>query len=169
MRQKHSEWAADHSGADRVYHPVFDPPTEVTGFVVIQVMLEQYREFSSSWSYGNHGSHFGVVNGCLLASDIICACADDSKVHSQQLVDECNLFRADVMEDRYCVPAAVKDQVKDYLTLSEHYSLPKVELSDNDICTNDHKTDEVNSAKISDKWKQQQEVYSRFGLIVKIW
>eukprot|EP00985_Skeletonema_marinoi_P030527 scaffold32459_cov127-Skeletonema_marinoi.AAC.2 len=41
------------------------------------------------------------------------------------------------MEDRYCVPATVKDQVKDYLTLSEHYSLPKVELSDNDICTTD--------------------------------
>ena len=168
MWQKRREWASDREWS--IDYPAFDPPTDVTGFVVIQVMLEQYREFFSSWSYGNHGSHFGVVNGCLLASDIICACADDSKVHSKQLVDECNLFRADVMEDRYCVPVAVKDQVKDYLTLSEHYSLPKVELSDNDIiCTNDHKTEEVNSAKISDKWKQQQEVYSRFGLIVKIW
>lgn len=156
MRQKHSEWAADRGWSPD--YPIFSPPTDDTGFVVIQVLLEQYREYFSSWAYGNKGSHFGVVNGCLLASDIICAYADENKVHSKQEEDECNYFRAITAqheENRYCVPVNVKDQVEDYLTFSDILSLPKVKLSDNDICTTDRKTDEVISAKDSDKWKQQ--------------
>ena len=71
MWQKRREWASDREWS--IDYPAFDPPTDVTGFVVIHVMLEHYREHFSSGSYGYHGSHFGVVNGCLLASDIICA------------------------------------------------------------------------------------------------
>ena len=151
-----------------------------TGGRVIDVNLEQFEQFFGHWHMGNVGSHFTVVEGSLLASDIWCAgdedqCDDLEKMTINQKVSHISKASLggihallggsfgdfdDEDSCRNCVPKDIK--VRKYLMKSELEALPKAKIP----TEKEKKRKNVTlNEKDARKWEETKELsYARVGI-----
>jgi len=161
-------------------------PLDVGG-AIIEVQLEQFSDYFSTWHGGLGGSYLGrsynIIRGTPLSSVIYC-CGDKDKIEAAkkegkiakkwECEDEGDDYKrvlGGIMsneddyspDERYCVPDGVK--VRDYIFKSELDGFPKVEL-DLSKSTRSASLGPVywKMIEASDVWKHQKEQLIASGM-----
>lgn len=155
-------------------------PLDVGG-AIIEVQLEQFRDYFHTWHGGLGGNYiatsYTIVRGTPLSSVIYC-CGDKDKIEAAKKEGkiakkwECESDEEDDYspDERYCVPNGV--EVREYILKSELDGFPKVELdlskSKQFNCTTntseDVGPDYFQTIETSDVWKYQKEQLIASGM-----
>lgn len=149
----------DNGSVERKFPPL---PLDVGGEIV-EVQLEQFRDYFSSWHGGYLGYGYTITRGTPLSSEIYC-CGDKDKIEAAKKEGkiakkwECEDDEEDdyIPDERYCVPNGVK--VREYIFKSELAGFPKVQL---DLSKSTRSAslgpDYWQTIEASDVWKHQKD------------
>lgn len=153
------------SSIERKFPPL---PLDVGG-AIVEVQLEQFRDYFSSWHGGYLGYGYTITRGTPLSSVIYC-CGDKDKIEAAKKEGkiakkwECEDDEEDEYspDERYCVPTGVK--VRDYIFKSELVGFQKVELDLSKSTRGATIPDYFKTIEASDTWKHQKEQLIACGM-----